>query len=521
MEKNVEELENIIARQNRLIEELSRDFSFLFEHSKVGIVHVDKDGKFLKVNNKFCRIVGYPKDEVLNLTFSDITCKADIDKDLKIHNQTKKDKTRSFTLEKRYVKKDGSLVWVEIFINHIEDEDGNFLYTLGLVTDITKRKKIHNTIIEQTKTMQLYLDIVDVMIVALNKEGNITLVNRKTCEILGYEEHQIIGKNWFNNFIYEEDKNAAVESFLKFINKEQFSSEKSTYSIVCKDDTHRIILWRRAFIYDDEKNITGIIASGEDITEVLKLEAENKKSEEALFNQSKLASMGEMIRNIAHQWRQPLSTISTAASGMKLQKEIGVLDDKEFDISMTAIVNTTQYLSQTIDDFQNFFKMDNTIQEFTTSDLLDRVSSLILTSYKINQINLVLKSDVSSVVKGPLNEIIQIILNILNNARDALIDSASENRVVYIYEYFENDTLHITIKDNAGGIPKSILDRIFEPYFTTKHQSLGTGIGLYMVKDIVENRLNGSIEAFNDIVEYNGVKREGAVFKLHIPNTED
>ncbi len=445
-------------------------------------VYINTSGNFIEVNSSFCEMLGYSESELLELTFKDITHKNDLEKDLIVYNQSREDGTDSFTLEKKYIKKDGAILWADIFVNHIRDEDGNWIYSIGIVNNITERKKIQDTILEQTKTMQLYLDLVDVMIVALNKQGNITLVNRKTCEVLGYGEESILGKNWFNNFVCEYDRENAIDLYLKTINKETDVVEKLQYYVVCKNGEKRMILWRRAYVYNDEKGISGLISSGEDITEIIKLEEENKKSEQALINQSKMASMGEMLRNIAHQWRQPLSTISTAASGIKIQKELGILNDKDFDITMDAIVDTTQYLSQTINDFQNFFKMDSNIREFTSKDLVENIKNLILSSYKLNDIELIIEESETFVFKGLYNEFIQVIINILNNAKDAFEHSTLKNRVVILSSILEDNHYILLIKDNAGGISEEIIDRIFEPYFTTKHQSLGTGIGLYMTK---------------------------------------
>ncbi|PLY07799.1 MAG: hypothetical protein C0625_04330 [Arcobacter sp.] len=521
MTGNIKELQTIVKEQKQLIDKLTKQNVSLFEHSKVGVVYVDNKGYFFEVNKKFCEIVGYDENELLTLNFRDITYEEDIEKDLMQHESSKSDGTNSFTLEKRYLRKNGKIVWCEIFINHIKDEKGKILFTIGLISDISKRKKIQDTILEQTKTMQLYLDIVDVMIVAMNKQGNVTLVNRKTCETLGYEEEGLLGRNWFNNYIAEEDRAENINKYLKIINKETDIVEKVQNHILCKNGKKRVILWRRAYLYDDKKNIIGLISSGDDITDILKLEKENKKREQVLFNQSKMASMGEMLRNIAHQWRQPLSTISTAASGVKIQKELNILKDEDFYNSMDAIVGTTKYLSQTIDDFQNFFKIDNSLKEFPCSHLLENIKNLINTSYKANDIEFIVESCESGLIHGYFNEIIQIVINILNNAKDAFTDTKLENKVVIINTKIKNKKLVLTIKDNAGGIPRNIIDKIFEPYFTTKHQSLGTGIGLYMTKNIIENRLHGSIEVKNENVIYNNITRKGAVFKLTIPCSTD
>ncbi|QKF81271.1 PAS domain S-box protein [Halarcobacter ebronensis] len=493
------------------------DYNYLFEHAKVGIIYLDSNGKFEKVNNKFCEILGYEEEELLKLDFSEITYDDDKDRSLLIYNQSKNKKVKNYNIEKRYLKKDGRIVWVEVFINHIIDDNGEFLYTLGFITDISKRKGIQDTILEQTKRMQLYLDIVDVAIVVLNRQGNITLVNRKTSEILNLEEFLLLGKNWFKNFVSQKDRDEQIEHFLDAMEKETNIFEKIQYDVICSNGSDRTILWRRRYIYDENKRPSGMICSGEDMTDYLKLEEEKRRNEEILFNQSKLASMGEMLKNIAHQWRQPLSTISTAASGMKLQKDMNILTDKDFDMGMTAIVETSQYLSQTINELQNFFKVDNKIVKFTNTNLFSKVENFVLKNFSTYGIDLKIVNSQEFEIKAPFNELIQTIINLLNNSKDAFIEKKLENKVVIIENYLERDNFIFLIKDNAGGIDKKVMDRIFEPYFTTKHQKLGTGIGLFMVRDIIINRLKGRIEVYNETIEYKDTKRDGAVFKIIVP----
>ncbi|WP_320036356.1 PAS domain S-box protein [Halarcobacter sp.] len=504
-------------KMNIEFDNLEKDYKSLFEHSRVGIIYLDKVGDFTKVNNKFCEIVGYSKEELLKSNFSDITYKDDIDKSLILYNETQQKEDNSYTLEKRYIRKDQKIIWVEIFINHISDDNGKFLYTLGFITDISKRKSIQDTILEQTKTMQLYLDIVDVAIVVVNKQGNITLVNRKTCEILDHEEHSILGKNWFNNFVGKKDRQKEIFDFVNAINNKVDISEKIQYNVICSDDKERTILWRRRYIYDDKKTISGMISSGEDITELLKLEDDKKRNEKLLFHQAKLASMGEMLRNIAHQWRQPLSTISTAASGIKVQKEMGILKDEDFDLSLSAIVNMTQYLSQIINEFQSFFKTDDINTKFSNKELFFKVENFILNSFKSSNIDLKIKSDMEFNIKGPFHELIKVIITMLNNAKDAFSNKNIDNKIVFLESHIEEKFYTIYIKDNAGGVDENNIDRIFEPYFTTKHQSLGTGIGLFMAKDVIENRFQGKLEVFNEEITYKTDLRKGAVFKISIP----
>ena len=513
----IDKLKETIKEQEEIIRTLNNRYLSIFGHSKVGIAYVDDEGNFLDVNSRYCEILAYEEEELLKMSFQEITHKDDIKKDLRVYEKSKKDGSDSYSLEKRYIKKDGSLLYAEIFVKHQRLSDGTLSYSTIFVTDINKRKKIQDNLIEQTKTAQMYLDIVDVMILGLNNKGVINLVNRKTCEILGFEEYELLGRNWFKNYLTNENVIEIYEYFIKIMNHEADLEKRHVNEIKCKEGI-RTISWKNRVLKDSSNKIIGIISSGEDVTEILKLEEENRRNQKALHNQSKMASMGEMLRNISHQWRQPLSTISTAASGIKLQKEFGTLSDEDFYENMDAIVNTTQYLSQTINDFQNFFKPKAKIDEIECKSFFQNIVNLITPNYKESNINLVISQNNDYKLNSFYHELIQVIMNILNNSRDAFEENNLDNRVVFLDTFSTKAYLTVYIKDNAGGISNDIINRVFEPYFTTKHQSLGTGIGLYMVKDIIEKNLDGKVELYNELIEYNGIKREGAVFKLIIPN---
>jgi signal transduction histidine kinase len=241
----------------------------------------------------------------------------------------------------------------------------------------------------------------------------------------------------------------------------------------------------------------------------------NTQKEKILFEQSKMASMGEMIGNIAHQWRQPLSLISTVSSGLKFKYEMGMFNEKEYISSLDKVLNATSYLSNTIDDFRNFFKKDKEINEFDIKKLIDKSIVLMGNSFTSNNINLKLNIE-SILLYGYENELLQGILNILNNAKDALKEKDSD-KVIIISTTSKNDCLEITIHDSANGIPQNIIDKIYEPYFTTKHQAQGTGIGLFMTKEIITKHMNGKIEVENKKFKLENIEYEGALFTITIP----
>jgi len=238
----------------------------------------------------------------------------------------------------------------------------------------------------------------------------------------------------------------------------------------------------------------------------------NIKHELKLAEQSKMAAMGEMLGNIAHQWRQPLSTISTLATGTKLQKEMKILSDKDFDSSMDTINASVQYLSETIEDFRSFFNPKNNKQkEFLLPFTIDKALRIVSSQFVSKDIEIIKDIENISIISLE-NELIQVILNILNNSKDALLDLENEKRLLFISAYKKEENIIIEIKDNGKGIKKEIINRIFEPYFTTKHQSQGTGIGLYMCENIIVNHLNGMISVSNSEYIYENVKYTGARF---------
>ncbi|MCG3714667.1 cache domain-containing protein [Aliarcobacter butzleri] len=243
-----------------------------------------------------------------------------------------------------------------------------------------------------------------------------------------------------------------------------------------------------------------------------KKELDNKQA--ILYQQSKMAAMGEMIGNIAHQWRQPLSIITTATSGMVLQKEMGVLTDEFFFEASNRINTSSQYLSQTIDDFRNFFIPNKEKSKVNLIEIFKKTLDLISAQFSSKDIEII-KNIEGVEFESYENELIQALINILNNSRDELIKKDGE-RFIFVDAFEKDNFINIIIKDNAGGVIKENLDKIFEPYFTTKYKSQGTGIGLYMTEEIITKHLNGTICVENVEFTYNEKEYFGAEFTIRI-----
>ena len=244
----------------------------------------------------------------------------------------------------------------------------------------------------------------------------------------------------------------------------------------------------------------------------IKKEIDNTlEKERLLIQQSKMAVMGEMIGNIAHQWKQPLSTISTISTGIKFQNEMNCLNDHDITLGMDNINGSVQYLSQTIDDFRNFFKPNKTKTNFNILDALENTIKLMGSQFKNNNIELI-KNINNAELYGYYNELLQVLINILKNAKDELIKlDTNKRRIIFIDTYTDKSNLIIKIRDNANGIPSDIIEKIFDPYFTTKENDEGTGIGLYMCKQIIDG-MTGKIQVINVEYEYEAQIYYGAEF---------
>ena len=240
--------------------------------------------------------------------------------------------------------------------------------------------------------------------------------------------------------------------------------------------------------------------------------AKSKKQEALLIHQSRSAAMGEMIGAIAHQWRQPLNALSLVQQNMQLRYEMNKLDADFMATSMEKSNRLIQKMSSTIDDFRNFFKPNKHVDLFYIKYVIRATCELLDAQLKSHNINLALNCPEDINIVGLEGEFSQVILNLINNAKDVLIERHIKNPLITIIVTQNIDnSIDVTVKDNAGGIPESICDKIYDPYFTTKEEGKGTGIGLYMSKIIIETNMGGSLHTFND--------EEGANFVIHLKNT--
>lgn len=234
-----------------------------------------------------------------------------------------------------------------------------------------------------------------------------------------------------------------------------------------------------------------------------------REQEHLMVQQSRFAAMGEMIGNVAHQWRQPLNALSLLIQNIKFAFEFGKLDAAYIDYVNEQGIRLTKNMSSTIDDFREFFRENKKSSKFNMSSQINNALMLMTGTFEHHNIQLDKQMDPDVIFYGMANEFSQVILNLLKNAQDILIEKVTDKRYIFIKVYQDEMHIYCRIGDNGGGIPPEIIERIFDPYFTTKEEGKGTGIGLYMSKVIIEKHMNGTLTVSNN--------ENGAIFTISFP----
>ena len=359
-------------------------------------------------------------------------------------------------------------------------------------------------------------DAVSDLIFIVDNDRTIVRVNRAMAQNIGLSPQELVGRKCF-----------------ELMHAVNFVPDKCPYACMLEDgkpQTREFVVEKFGRIYevtmsplvDEEGNPTACVHVARDITEKKRNEellalqqkqleeinstlearitdavAELRKMDDMLIQQSRLTAMGELISNIAHQWRQPLNNVGLIVQSIQLAYKANDLTVEELDTDIAETMKILQQISETIDDFRNFFSYEEHEKSFFVNDILCRALGFIEPSLRRKEIRLKLEEETEVMTNGYPNEYMQAILNVLLNARDVLIARKVPQAEINIRIFRRNGRSVVTIKDNGGGIDENILPKIYDPYFSTKLQNTGVGIGLYMAKMIIEKKMHGSLTARN------------------------
>ncbi|HBA88576.1 MAG TPA: hypothetical protein DCZ75_11530 [Geobacter sp.] len=349
-------------------------------------------------------------------------------------------------------------------------------------------------------------------------------VNPKMAEIFGYRVEELVDKIAPRLLVLEEDWPLVRDNLQKRLTDEQHSIHYEFRGVRKDKEIVFIEVFGSRTVIQGKPAVIGTLLDitdrkrAEEEMQALNAELEQRVTEEVeknlqkdrmLFHNARLAAMGELLSNIAHQWRQPLNSLALLIQGSLLECRQGELHRESLTACATKSMEKINYLSRIIDTFQSFFTPGGEREEFDPSVMVEKAVALVGTSYEQSGIALRVINHGTVPMSGFALEFSQVILNILNNAKDVLVERGTAEPVVSIECRCEDGRNVIKIRDNAGGIPQAILDKIFDPYFTTKFQSQGTGLGLYMSKMIIENIMGGKLFVHNI--------PEGAEFSIELP----
>ena len=353
---------------------------------------------------------------------------------------------------------------------------------------------IYSKSIEQIQSaLNKSIDIVDKYVIMSRTDinGIIISVSSAFCKISGFESFELIGKT--HNILRHSDMSKKVfEDLWKTIKTgNMWQGEIQN----CKKNGD--VYWVKTTIHPNFDNLGNIIsydAIGEDISSQIEL----KNQQNLLVEQSKSAAMGEMISMIAHQWRQPLQAVSILIQKLPLLKMVnGDISDALLEDVVTQVGSQLDYMSKTIDDFRDYFKPNKRKEEVYIKNVIEKSMVFLAYSFKLNSIKINYENSSTSSLEIYLNEIVQVFINLAKNSSDAMVEKNIENREINIKTYENEKYLFIEFEDNAGGIKDSVIGKIFDPYFSTKSNKNGTGLGLYMSKTIIEEHSGGKINVYN------------------------
>jgi PAS domain S-box-containing protein len=384
----------------------------------------------------------------------------------------------------------------------------SFIVSRKIGRDIGDILEENKKIALENAKLKLAVEQSPISIVITDTSGNLEYVNPWFTKVTGYSFSEAIGQN---PRILKTDFKTNSEYQILWDDISHNHTWTGIFKNKKKDGSY---YWESAIItpiVNEKKEVTHYLGIKQEITEELYLKKQLQENEELMIAQSRHAAMGEMISMIAHQWRQPISVIAMGANNILADIELNMINEETLRVGARDIIEQTQHLSKTIDDFRNFFKPNKEVEDVSIKNLIDEVLQIMGKSLENNDIELNINMEENFVVKTFSRELLQVMINIIKNAKEVINEREIKSGEIWIdiSKTSHNELCLIKVSDNGGGFEEELQERLFEPYFSTKSEKVGTGLGLYMSKIIIEKHLKGSINAYN--------QKEGACFEINIP----
>lgn len=508
-----------ISQRKHAEEALART-QYAIEHSSIAFELISDTGQVIACNIQAHESLGLTREELIGMHIWDYD--PEVAAESWPHLWAALKQAGSNVLESWHRRKDGSTFPVEAAINHVRFGDQE--YCFSYITDITARKAAENALRENEQYLRNLLEQFPGTVFWKDRESVYRGCNLAFAQGAGFERvDDIVGMTdydmpWKESeaTAYRRDDQEVMQggrSKLDILETQLQANGKQV-----RFNTSKVP------IHDHRGEVVGVLGLSHDITQqqraaealrelnatletrVREEAQKNREKDHLLIQQSRLAAMGEMIGNIAHQWRQPINALGLVLANIRDAHEFGDLDQDYLHTQVDRGTNLIHKMSTTIDDFRNFFRPDRSRQVFSLAQAVKEALMVVELSFTHSNIRIELDiaEDVSSLGLG--NEYAQVVLNLLANSKNAISERQVQAGAVHIRVARDGDMAAVTVGDNGGGIPEEVLPKVFDPYFTTRES--GTGIGLYMSRMIIEN-MGGHISVTNT--------EAGARFTLHTP----
>jgi len=520
-------------RASLLFRESDKLFHIQMERMKdSAIFTIDADGIVLDWNPGAERLAGYSAEEIVGKNFSSFYSEEGRNAGKPQEDLVTAAAEGQVEGERRRIRKDGSGFWADVMITALHDETGTLRGFSEVTRNITERKQWETEVQDAQKYAENIVETVRESLVVLNSDLKVLTANHSFYDTFKVTQEETIG-----NFIYDLGNRQWDIPQLKVLLEEILPNESVLHGYQVEHDFQDIgrktILLNAREIYRENMGSHIILLAMEDITERRQAEdalaekrhelenmnayleerienavIELRQKDQILLLEYRQAVLGQLINNIAHHWRQPLNALGLIIQQVPMFYQSGEFSMEYLKENTAQAMGIILDMSRTIDEFRNFFRTDQKAIDFNVNEVIARTLFLIEESFKDNAINITLHYEGDPLINGYPNEYSQALLNILINARDALVESKIADPHISLHIFTEGDKAVVTITDNGGGIADENLRRLFDPYFTTKGPSKGRGIGLYMSKTIIEKNMKGILTVSNT--------ESGAEFRVEV-----
>jgi PAS domain S-box-containing protein len=470
---------------------------------------------------------GYAPDDFLSgaISYSSILHPYDLERITREVHDFCAEGAGQFRLEYRIMTKGGDVRWVNEHTHVERDAAGNVKNYEGIVIDVTERKLAEEAIQESRAKYQAIVDSFDGLIYICSQDYRIEFMNRKLIERTGRDAageycyrvlHErdsvcpwcVNGRVLAGETVHWEILSPKDGRWYHVVNVPIYNANGTVSKHSVISDIHHLKL-SEEMLKEQKQQLEELNATLE--KRVQQGVSENREKDIMLIQQNRQAALGEMLDHIAHQWKQPLTSISLIVQELEDISSCGELTDTVVEETASKTIALVQHMSQTIDIFRGFYRPDKEKIVFNLKDSIDQALAFMAPAFRFHSIAIELDVDPGLTAFGYPKEYAQVLLNILANARDIFMARGTEKARVILRAFAENNKAVVTIEDNGGGIPEAIIGKIFDFYFTTNESSGGTGIGLYMSRNIIEKNMGGTLTAVNTDV--------GALFRIEVSPT--